>query len=227
MDPAVGRVADDGMADGAQVNTDLMRAPCVNRHLTEREPWQMMRARDPSDGVSRAARPRGHLQSIRRIASDRRFDAAARLHDAPHERDVLFLDFMVVKLTRELVMRRIILGNDHQARSAAIESVHDAGAKLAADATEILEVVQQGVDDRARCVTCTGMHDHPGRFVQHRKVSVLIDDVEWKRFARKRRRRRRRHVDADLIPFTYDEVRLRFMRSRASGTRPLKIDVAL
>jgi hypothetical protein len=71
------------------------------------------------------------------------------------------------------------------------------------------------------------MHDHPGRFVQHRKVGVLVDDVEGKRLARERRRRRRGHVDADLIPFAYDEVRLRFMRSRAFGTRPLKIDMAL
>src|SRR4029450_3783601 len=106
-----------------------------------------MRASDPADGVTRATGAGRHLQAIRGITTDSGLDAPPGLHDPPHERDVLLLDLVVVKLPRELLMRRIVLGDDHQARGPAIEPVHDAGTKLAADAPEILRMVQQSVDE--------------------------------------------------------------------------------
>ena len=56
---------------------------------------------------------------------------------APHERDVLFLDFAIVKLPRQLLMGGVVLGDDHHARRPLVEPVHDAGPQLAADAAQI------------------------------------------------------------------------------------------
>ena len=42
VDAAVERVADDRMADRAQVHADLVRPPGVDRDLTQREAGQMM-----------------------------------------------------------------------------------------------------------------------------------------------------------------------------------------
>ena len=83
------------------------------------------------------------------IASDRRVDAASRHHLAPHERDIFLLDLAIVELTRELLVRLVVLRNDHQPRRAAIEAVHDARTLLAADAAEIVDVVQERVDERS------------------------------------------------------------------------------
>ena len=90
VDAAVERIAHDGVADTAQVNTNLVRAACVNRQLAEREARHVMGARDPRHGMASMFRASRHLLAIRRVASDRRIDAASCLYDAPHEGDVSF-----------------------------------------------------------------------------------------------------------------------------------------
>ena len=142
MDAAVQRIADDRMADGAEMHADLMRAARVNGHLAKRQARQVERAGDSRDRFARASRSRGHLLTMDRIAADRGVDAAAGLHDAPDERDVFLLDFAIVKLPRELLMRGIVLRDDHHARRAAIEPMDDAGPQLAADAAQVGDVVQ-------------------------------------------------------------------------------------
>ena len=125
---AVQRVADDRVADGAQVHADLMRPAGVDRHLAERQPRQVMRAGDPGHRLARVLGARRHLLPVRRVAADRRVDAAAGLHHAPHERDVFLLDLAIVELTRQLLVRGVVLGDHHHARRAAIQPVHDARA---------------------------------------------------------------------------------------------------
>ena len=130
----------------------------------------------------RAPRARRHLLAIRRIAADRRVNPAPGLHDAPDQRDVFLLDLAIVKLARQLLMRGVVLGDDHQARGAAIEPVHDARPFLAADAAEIVDVMEQRVHQRAARVAGGRMHDHAGRLVDDDDVAVLVDDRQRQRF---------------------------------------------
>ena len=95
---------------------------------------------------------------------------------APHERDVFLLDLAVVELAGELLVRRVVLGDDHQSRRAAIEPVHDARPLLAADAAQIVDMVEQRVDQRAARVAGRRVHDHAGRLVDDDEVGVLIED---------------------------------------------------
>ena len=110
------------------------------------------------------------------------------LDDAPHERDVFLFDLAVVELPRELGVRAVVLGDHHQARRAAIEAMHDARPQLAADAAEVVHLVQQRVDERALRVARGGMDDHAGRFVDDDQIRILIDDVEVEVFGLRRRR---------------------------------------
>ena len=57
----------------------------------------------------------------------------------------------------------------------------DARPRLAADAAQIRDVMEQRVDERARRVAGAGMHDHAGRLVQHGDVGVLVQDLERQR----------------------------------------------
>ena len=52
------------------------------------------------------------------------------------------------------------------------------GPQLAADAAQILDVMQQRVDERAARVAGGRMHDHAGRLVEHDHVGVLVDDAQ-------------------------------------------------
>ena len=86
---------------------------------------------------------------VLRVAADRGLDALALLHQAPRQRDVFLLDFAVVELPRQLAVGLVVLGHHHDARRALVEAMDDARPHLAADAAQVLDVVEQGVDERA------------------------------------------------------------------------------
>ena len=83
------------------------------------------------------------------IAADRGVDALALLHQAPRQRHVFLLDFAIVELARQLLVRVVVLGDHHHARRALVEAMDDAGPLLAADAAQVLDVMEQRVDQRA------------------------------------------------------------------------------
>ncbi len=105
-------------------------------------------------------------------------DAASGLDDAPDERDVFLLDLAVVELTGELAMRRVILRGHHHARGAAIEPVHDPGAELSTDSTQVVHMVEQRVDEGAAGMPGRGVDDHSGGLVEHDHIGILIEDGE-------------------------------------------------
>ena len=66
-----------------------------------------------------------------RLAGSRPIGASMRRPacTSPHtSADVLLLDFAIVELPRELLVGRVVLGDDHHAGGAAIEPMHDARA---------------------------------------------------------------------------------------------------
>ena len=73
-------------------------------HVTRVTALRARRARVDIFCRSFASRPIG--ASMRRAGVD----------DAPDERDVFLLDFAIVELARQFLMRRVVLGDDHQAR---------------------------------------------------------------------------------------------------------------
>src|SRR5205814_1512444 len=75
VDAAVGRIADDRVADGAQVHADLVRAPGCDGDAKQRHPFQVLRLGDARDSASRPPGPRRHLLAVRGIASDWLIDA--------------------------------------------------------------------------------------------------------------------------------------------------------
>ena len=118
-----------------------------------------------------------------------RVDAPPRLHVAPHERDVFLLDLAVVKLSRQFLVRGVVLRDDHQARRAAIETVHDARPLLAADAAEVGDVMEQRIHQRpARRVPRPDARPCPPA-CRRRSGRVLVDDRQRQRLGLRRRDR--------------------------------------
>jgi hypothetical protein len=60
--------------------------------------------------------------------------------------------------------------------------MHDTRTLLAADAAQIVDVVEQRVDERPAGVAGGGMDDHARRLVHDDDVVVLIDDGERQGF---------------------------------------------
>ena len=148
--PPYSRVPDNGMADRAQVHADLVRASGVQSPpapASRPAAVALRTIRVTADAC--ASGPGRHLLPVVRIAADRRVDPPAGLHDVPTQRDVFLLDLAILKLPRQLVVRAVVLRDDHQTRRAAIEPVDDPRPQLAADAAQVRDVMQQRVDERA------------------------------------------------------------------------------
>jgi hypothetical protein len=112
VDAAVQRIADNRMADCAEVHSDLMGAAGVNRHPYERQEAKPFGANNSRHRFTTPPSPRGlggalatlivarrHLLAIRGIAADWRIYATARLNLSPDERHILLFNLAVVKLT--------------------------------------------------------------------------------------------------------------------------------
>src|SRR4029453_2498893 len=121
---AVKLIADQGMADRAQMHTHLMRAPGLERAFEQRGDlvFSAAEGRDRAPMGHSLAPPalkHGHLGPARRVTSYRRIDHALRsVRRAPHEREVTALELagpaMVGELRRERVMRLVGLCNHHE-----------------------------------------------------------------------------------------------------------------
>ena len=135
-----------------------------------------------------------HFLARSAVAADRRRDAAGgRLRSPLDERQVDPADPMGFELPAQLLVRRIVLGTNHQAACILVQPVHDAGPLDAADARQAaLAMMQERVDQGARGVAGPGMYDQPGRFVDDDQIGVLIDHLQgdilglWFRLGRRR-----------------------------------------
>jgi hypothetical protein len=149
----------------------------------------------------------GHLLAIDRIPADRQIDTPTGLYDSPYQRHVFFFDFAIVELTRKLEVRAIVLGDDHQPRRSAIETMDDAGAQLAANAAEIVYLVEQRIDQRALRVAGGRMDDHACGLVDDDDVLVLIHNVEIVIFWLRRGADGVWDVDGNRISGAHDAIR--------------------
>jgi hypothetical protein len=210
MYSSVHRIADDGMSDCAEMHADLVSSTGVDRNPAQCHAAEMARSRDPCYRVPRTSGPRRHFLPLDGIATDCGLDSPPGLHHPPDKRDIFLFDFSIVKLPRELLVRRIVLGDDHHSRRSAIQTMDDPGPCFTADTAQILHVVQKRVDQRARRMACSGMDNHSSLFVQHGDVAVLIQDLERERLTRHPGRLDRWHVHGYPIALVHRQVGARF-----------------
>src|ERR1051326_7939063 len=83
----------------------------------------------------------------------------------------------------------------------------DSGAPLAADAAQIVDVMEQRVDERAARMSGGGMDDHARRLVDDDQVAILVDDVERQRFGLRLGIDRLRDQDFDLLSTPHALIR--------------------
>jgi hypothetical protein len=92
---------------------------------------------------------------------------------------VLLDDRALRKLPRQVPVRRVGLGDHHDARGLAVEAVHDAGALDAADAAQAARAVrEERMDQGVLARAGARVHDHARRLVDGQHRAVLEEDVE-------------------------------------------------
>ena len=87
----------------------------------------------------------------------------------------------------EFAVRAVVFGDEDEAAGLFVEAMDDAGAEIATDVGEFVEVEEERVDESAAVagvwfagcgVPCSGVDHHAGGFVDDGEVFVFVEDFE-------------------------------------------------
>ncbi len=219
--PAIDRIAGERVAEVLEVDADLVRAAGLRPALDE---VQAVAGREHAVVRHRltafAGEVDGHFLAVRPVAADCGVDgAAAASQRALDDGEVDLFDRAVGELPRERLVRGVVLRNRETAAGFLVQPVHDARPLHAADAGEVLAMVQQSLHERAGGIARAGVHDEAGGLVHHEQVGVFVQDRERDvlrlHFGL---RRGRGNVHRDLVAFP--------QRLRAAGGGAVAPDLA-
>ena len=175
---AVDGIAADRMADVLHVHANLMGAAGENVHIHQRHAAAGCEHRPFGDGFAAFGIDR-HLLAVLFAAGNGGLNAAVLLSEgAVHQRAVVLFHQAVQQLLAQRQLGGVILGDQQQAGGILVQPVDDARAQLAADASQAVQMMQQGVDQRAVLIAGGGMHHHAAGLHHHSQVAVLVEDGE-------------------------------------------------
>src|SRR5215468_6534439 len=100
--------------------------------------------------------------------------------------------------------------------------MNDAGSPFSTDAAEIVYVVQQRIDERARRMTGRRVNDHPRRLVDDDEIAILKEDRQRQRLGAGLRIDWFGHVDGDVLPGFHRLIGFRATSIDADVTVPDK-----
>ncbi len=178
MGGSVECVADDRVAEGLHVDADLVGAAGLDADLDEGEgAVGGLVMRSSTLTWETAERPvgaaGGHAGAADEVAGDGEVDGDVVLCEvAVDEGEVGFGDLAAGEHVAELAVGAVVLGDEDDAAGLLVEAVDDAGAEVAADVGEMVEVVEEGVDEGAAVACVVG---GAGAGVDHH-AGGLVDD---------------------------------------------------
>lgn len=185
---AVGRIADQRMAEMRQVHANLMGPPRLEAALEQRS--KGTRSEGFHDAIARArllaaASHHCHALSVEGIAAYSSFDhSRSRAGRAPDHGVIGTLDRMVLELLRQARHCPFVLGGDEKPARILVQAMNDPRTGDTADPSERCAAMgDKCIDERTGGITGSRMHHETGRLLDHDQVAVLVDDFQGDRFA--------------------------------------------
>ena len=121
-----------------------------------------------------------HLGAVFAMPTNRALNSARFFDFAVHQRQILTPRAARLQLPHQMRLRLRSFGDHHHPAGVLVEPVHDAGARHIRQRGRMM---QQGIEQRAIAIACTGVNDEPRRLVDDQQMLVLEDDVERNVFA--------------------------------------------
>jgi len=175
---AIKTVSGDRVAQGSQMDTDLMGTPRGDMNFEQRvfvEPLQhgVFRPR-----ATAALQTGGHPHAADRVAGNRFFDSSVVLFDfAVHQRHIGFFDRAARELFRKALVRTVGLRHYQHAAGESVQPVDNARPQIASHTRESLEVVEQGIDQRSGVHSGARVDNHSSRLVDGNHIGIFVEDV--------------------------------------------------
>lgn len=179
---AIRRVAQQRMPNSSHVDADLMGTAGTGLELNQGKKPKTLSYAILGDSLAAAARVRGHLLPVYRMAANGSLDHPLCIpHIATHDGQIQLLYPSFCELTCQATMRRVILGHHDGPRGVLVQPMHDPRPLDPPDAGELGTMGQKRIDEGTRSIAWAGMHHHARSLVDHQKMLVLIEDSEGNR----------------------------------------------
>jgi len=154
-------VADNGVAERLHVDADLVGAAGFDADLDEGKSsiggLDALEHSDVGEGGAAIGSAGGHAGAADEVACDRKVDGDVVFGDiAVDESEVGLGDLALGEHVAKLAVGAVVLGYEDDAAGLLVEAVDDAGAEVAADFGEVIEVVQESVHQRAAVAGVVG-----------------------------------------------------------------------
>jgi hypothetical protein len=172
-------VANDGMPNGTQMHTNLMRTARLDSNLQQRETskifqYTILRVRRPPAGITGS-----HSDTYGRVPAYRQLDSPdLPWEPAMDQSDISFLDFPIVKSLTQARMSSVVLGYYEQTRRVLVQAVDDTRPRHASCRREILKVKKQPVRNSTGLRSGPRMDHHSCRLFDDSKLRIFKIDLE-------------------------------------------------
>lgn len=196
---AINRITDQTQSGMSQMNADLMGATrfqlAFDQHRPRRLSETLQHSR-PCHGMAATVevnrlplsvrgvtrQTRGDLEDTARLKADTCGSAQpwiGGIDDSMRKRKISTLCRMGLELGCQSVMRAVGFGDDQQAGCVLVNPVNNPRPAFAADTGQAVGAMsQQRVHQRSRRRARRGMHNHSRRFVDHKQIRVLMDNIQ-------------------------------------------------
>lgn len=178
----VERIADDGAAHMAQVDTNLMRATRFWQHtkLDESGGPKLHFIEGDRFTARRVSRADRHLLALIRMRPDGLVDGVAiPVQAAAHDRVVFLFHRTLFKLAREMEVSRVVFGDNHHAACVSIQSMDDPRSRRTSHLAQVLAKMKcQRGRQCALPMSLGRMHHHRMGLVDDNQVGVIVENVE-------------------------------------------------
>jgi hypothetical protein len=165
------------------MHPDLMRSTGLGKNLKERAAIKFLNLLPTGDCHPSSSRPGGHPFPLAWMSSDGGINEAFFLTESSIRNGRIdFVHSPVFKLLGQMVKSLVLFGNNHDAGSILIQSVHNAWPQDAINPGEIFTMIKKGIDQCAGWVSISRMNDHARRLVNDDDGWVLIKDGEREGF---------------------------------------------
>lgn len=172
---AIDSIPDEGVVDVCHMDPDLMCAAGLEpngEQCVGVEPLQ-----DPVVGHCRApSRNHGHPGALQRMAPNGGIDCSTRNQYTLDQGLVLPVDAAPLELIHKRLVGRQRLGHHQESAGILVEPVHDSGPRYQG---ELREAMQEGVLQGAVRISGGRMHHQSRRLVDHEKLIVLEQNIQW------------------------------------------------
>ena len=173
------RVADNGGAEGGEVDTDLVRAPGLDVAFHAGKSIRKGGKDFPmGDGAFSAGAQHGHLLTVGGATTNLRIECAGRRRGAVDDGDVGLAEVVDGKGLGERLISTVVLSDDHDTGGVHIQPMDDAGALLATNATKVGAMPKESIDQSTVTVAAGGVDDQSGRFIEGQEIIVFVEDRE-------------------------------------------------